>query len=156
MDKTQQELFLGKKMTVKTIPGREGKVIGQLPDGRVILFDLSNPYSKILAPGQSVECNVTYIHEKYIIVNPIHEPNAIDAAAPIPRVEVDKIVEDLANLVGEAAEADSDKIIEDLEKMIGRVSKNAKVIPKALIHVIRLERLMIKILTDYVITRSKA
>ena len=131
-------------MTVKTMPGREGKVIGQLPDGRVILFDLSNPYSKILAPGQSVECNVTYIHEKYIIVSPIREP---DAAAPIPGVEVDKIVEDLANLVGEAAGADSDKIIEDLEKMIGKVSKNAKVIPKALIHVIRLERLIIKILT---------
>lgn len=144
MDKTQQELFLGKKMTIQTMPGRAGKVIGQLPDGRVILFDLGSPYP--LAPGQSVECHVTYIHEKYIIVNPIREPEAIEAA-PIPEVNVDKIVEDLNNLVGEAAGADSDEIIEDLEKMIGKVSKNAKVIPRALIHVIRLERLIIKILT---------
>ena len=155
MDKTQQELFLGKKMTVQTILGREGKPIGRFPDGRIILFDQSSPYSKMLAPGQSVECHVINIHEKYVIMNPIREPIKIEAT-PVPEVNMDNILEDLANLVGEAAGADSDKIIEDLEKMIGKVSKNAKVIPRALIHVIRLERLIIKILTDYVSTRSKA
>ena len=152
MDKNQQELFLGKKMTVQTILGREGKAIGRFPDGRIILFDQSSPYSNMLAPGQSVECHVVNIHEKYVIMNPIREPDVIEAA-PVPGVDVDKILEDLDwvefmdHLVGEAAGADSDKIIEDLEKMIGKVSKNAKVIPRALIHVIRLERLIIKILT---------
>jgi hypothetical protein len=146
LDETQQELFLGKKITVQTIPGREGKTIGRFPDGRIILFDQSSPYSKMLAPGQSVECHVENIHEKYVIVNPIREPDAIEAS-PAPEVNMNNIVEDLDNLVRETAGVDSDKIIEDLEKMIGKVSKNAKVIPKALIHVIRLEQLIIKILT---------
>jgi len=34
-----QTPVLGEKITVRTVPGRGGKLIGRLPDGRGILFD---------------------------------------------------------------------------------------------------------------------
>ena len=141
MDKIQQELFLGQKINVQTIPGREGKVIGRLSDGRVILFD-QNSYYDMLAPGQLVECHVINIHEKYIIVSPVRDPEIV-VDEPIPEVYMDDIREDLEILGGK----DFDEIIVDLENLIRRVPKNAKIIPRALIHVIRLEHLIIKILT---------
>jgi len=151
MDKPQ-ELALGEKITVQTVPGREGKAIGRFPDGRVILFDQNSQYSSVIAPGQSVECHVIFIQEKYVIVTPISEPIKMEAT-PVPRVDVDKVLEDL---VGETSRIDLDKIVEDLEKLVGEVPKKSKVIPRALIHVIWLERLIIRILADYVSTRSKS
>ena len=133
MDELQQ-LRLGDKITVRIMPGRDGKPIGRLSDGCIILFNQDNPYFKMLAPGQSVECHVTVISEKYIIVNPISTPEAA--------VIVHYPEEDFPDI-------DVDDIVKDLEKMIKKLSKksgNAKVIPKALLHVIRLEQLIIKIL----------
>ena len=142
MDKIQQELFLGQKIKVQTVSGREGQAIGRLSDGRVILFDQNSQYYDTLAPGQSVECHVINIHEKYIIVSPVRDPEIV-VDEPIPEVYMDDIREDLEILGGK----DFDEIIVDLENLIRRVPKNAKIIPRALIHVIRLERLIIKILT---------
>ncbi|MBU0778038.1 hypothetical protein KKF82_07250 [Patescibacteria group bacterium] len=127
-----QKLGLGEKITVKTLPGRGGKPIGRLPDGRVILFDQNSPYFDMLATGQSVECHVIVISENYVIVSPIREP---EEAVIVHYLEDD------------FPEVDVDDIIKDLEKMIKNVKgKNAEVIPKALLHVIRLEQLIIKIL----------
>ena len=131
-----QQLRLGDKITVHTVPGREGNIIGRLPDGRVILFDQKSQYFDMLAPGQSVESSVIAMSENYIIVEPIRKPEET--------VIVHYPEEDFP-------EVDVDDIVKDLEKMIKKLSKksgNAKVIPKALLHVIRLQQLIIKILRD--------
>jgi len=39
-----QKLVLGEMITIRVMPRREGKPIGRLPYGRVILFDMDNPY----------------------------------------------------------------------------------------------------------------
>ncbi|GAH54331.1 unnamed protein product, partial [marine sediment metagenome] len=69
-----QKLRLGDKITVHIVPGRDGKPIGRLSDGCIILFNQENQYFHMLAPGQSVECHVTVISEKYVIVDPVREP----------------------------------------------------------------------------------
>jgi len=127
-----QKLDIGEKITVRTLPGREGKPIGRLQDGRVILFDQNSPYFSMLSPGQSVECHVIVISENYVIVSPIREP---EEAVIVHYPEDD------------FPDVDVDDITKDLEKMIKKVKgKNAEVIPKALLHIIRLEQLIIKIL----------
>ena len=129
-----QKLFLGEKLTVRVLPGRGGKPIGRLQDGRVILFDQDNPYWSILAPGQSVECHVKVISENYIIVDPIREP---EAAVIVHYPEED------------FPEVNMKPIIKDLEKMIKKVKgKNAEIVPRALLRIIQLEQLIIKILKE--------
>ncbi len=106
--------------------GRGNQVISRLSTGLVVLFDQNSPYFDLLAPGQEVECHIIYIQENYIIVSPISEPVEIEI------VHIPDPMED---------------IIEDLEKLIENVSGNAKVIPKALLRIIRLQQLQLKILT---------
>lgn len=125
-----QNLRLGEKITVRTLPGRDGNTIGRLQDGCIILFDKDNPYVSMLAPGQSVECQIIVISEKYIIVKPLSEPERETVIVHYPEEDVGDIVKDLEKMV---------------KKLSGK-SGNAKVIPKALLHVIRLEQLIIKIL----------
>ena len=126
-----QKLVLGDKITVRVVPGRGDKPIGHLQDGRVILFDQESPHFSLLAPGQSVECHVIVISEKYVIVAPIREP---EAAVVLHYPEED------------FPEVDVDEITKDLEKLIKKLSGNAEVIPKALLHVIRLQQLILKVL----------
>lgn len=126
-----QKISLGEDMIVRTLPGRGGKPIGRLPDGRVILFDQNSPYFDMLAPGQSVKGHVIVISENYIIVSPTREP---EEAVVVHYPEDD------------FPEIDVDDIVKDLEKMIKKVSGNAEVIPRALLRIIRLEQLIIKIL----------
>jgi len=123
---SQRPLFLGQKITVNTIRGREDTIISHLPDGRVVLFDQKSQYFNLLAPSQSVEGHIIHIQKNFIIVNPISEPIEIEFIRP-PEVE-------------------AEDIIADLEELIKKVSGNAEVIPKALLHIIRLQKLMIKIL----------
>ncbi len=127
MSSVSQKLVLGNKITVRVMQGRADQVISRLPNGLVVLFDQNSPYFDLLAPGQEVECHIIYIQENYIIVSPISEPVKIEIVH-IPGVPVDDV-------------------IEDLEKLIGKVSGNAKVIPKALLRIIRLQQLQLKILT---------
>lgn len=126
MDETLETLNLGDRITVHTIPGRANTVISRLQDGRIILFDQNSQHFSLLAPGQIVECHVVNIKENYVIVSPISIPEEIPLSS-IPELEVDTVVE-------------------ELEKLIKGVSKNAKVIPRALLRVIRLQHLIIKIL----------
>jgi len=106
--------------------GRGNQVISRLPTGLVVLFDQNSQYFDSLAPGQEVECHIIYIQENYIIVSPISEP---------VEIEIVHIADPM------------DDIIEDLEKLIENVSGNAKVIPMALLRIIRLQQLQLKILT---------
>jgi len=126
MNENLEELGLGDRIAVHTIPGRGDTIISRLQDGRIILFDQNSQYFELLAPGQIVECHVVNVKENYVIVSPISEPEEISSSY-IPELEVDVI-------------------IEDLEKLIENVSGNAEIIPRALLRVIRLEQLIIKIL----------
>ena len=127
MSSVSEKLGLGNKITVRVMAGRADQVISRLPTGLVVLFDQNSPYFDMLAPGQEVECHIIYIRENYIIVSPISEPVEIEVVH-IPSVPVDDV-------------------IEDLEKLIKNVSGNAKVIPMALLRLIRLQQLQLKILT---------
>ena len=126
MASVSEELVLGNKITVRVMAGRGNQVISRLTTGLVVLFDQNSPYFDLLAPGQEVECHIIYIQENYIIVSPISEP---------VEIEIVHIADPM------------DDIIEDLEKLIENVSGNAKVIPKALLRIIRLQQLQLKILT---------
>ncbi|GAH74899.1 unnamed protein product [marine sediment metagenome] len=122
-----QNLSLGDEITVRIVPGRDGKPIGRLQDGCIILFNQDSPYFRMLAPGQSVECRVTVLSENYVIVDPIREPEAA--------------------VIVHYPEEDVRDITKDLEKMIKKAkSENAQIVPKALLRIIRLEQLIIKIL----------
>jgi len=74
---------LGDRITVQTIRGLKGNVIGRLPDGRAMLFGRDSPYRSMLGPDQLVECNVIYISQRYVIVDPIREPEPIGDPKPI-------------------------------------------------------------------------
>ncbi len=127
MSSVSEKLVLGNKITVRVMAGRADQVISRLPNGLVVLFDQNSPYFDLLAPGQEVECHIIYIQENYVIVSPISEPVEIEVVH-IPGVPVDDV-------------------IEELEKLIENVSGNAKVIPMALLRLIRLQQLQLKILT---------
>ena len=126
MSSVSDKLVLGNKITVRVMAGRADQVISRLPTGLVVLFDQNSPYFDLLAPGQDVECHIIYIQENYVIVSPISEPVEIEVVH-IPGVAVDDV-------------------IEDLEELIENVSGNAKVIPTALLRIIRLQQLQLKIL----------
>jgi len=126
MSSVSEKLGLGNKITVRVMAGRADQVISRLPTGLVVLFDQNSPYFDMLAPGLEVECHIIYIQENYIIVSPISEPVEIEVVH-IPSIPVDDV-------------------IKDLEKLIKNVSGNAKVIPMALLRLIRLQQLQLKIL----------
>ncbi len=129
-----RKLVLGEKLTVRTVPGREGKPIARLPDGRVVLFDQKSQYYEMLAPGQSVEGQVIVISENYVILNPISEPEEA-VIVHYPEVDVDEV--------------DMHDIVKDLEKMIKRAAKkNAEIVPKALLRIIRLQQLTVKLIDE--------
>jgi len=127
MSSVSEKLVLGNKITVRVMAGRADQVISRLPTGLVVLFDQNSPYFDMLTPGQEVECHIIYIQENYVIVSPISEPVEIEIVH-IPGVPIDDV-------------------IADLEELIENVSGNAKVIPNALLRIIRLQQLQLKILT---------
>ena len=134
-----QNLSLGENITVRIVPGRDGKPIGRLSDGCIILFNQDSPYFNMLTPGQSVEGRVIVLNENYVIVDPVRAPEGA--------VIVHYPEEDLP-------EVDVDDIVKELERMMKKAkSKNAAIVPKALLriiqlaqHQIQLQQLTIKIL----------
>lgn len=146
------KLQIGDKMTVITVPGREGGAIGRHQDGRVILFDQTSKYAGMIAPGQVVECHVVFMQEKFIIVSPIKEPIKAEAP-PAPEVKKEDEGEDLDDILEEFEKIDSDRVLDDLEKLMARANKNSKAIPRALINIIGLQRLTLRILTGRTIEK---
>ena len=69
-----EEVSIGEVMRVRTFMGREGNVVGRLPDGRIILFNKESPYLDLIEPGEIVEAKVAYVAKNYIIVDPLAPP----------------------------------------------------------------------------------
>jgi len=124
-----KKYVLGEVLTVRTVPGRDGKPIARLPDGRVVLFDQNSEFFDKLAISQSVEGHVIVISESYVILKPSKEPEKFEPLAYVhyPDFEVDDIVQ-------------------ELETLIETVSGNAEVISRALLRIIQLNQLQIRIL----------
>ena len=69
-----EEVTVGDVLTIRTLKGKDGGVIGRLPDGKVILFNRDNTLFTELLPRQVVEARVTYVAQTYIIVDPLSPP----------------------------------------------------------------------------------
>jgi len=103
-------VYPGDRINVQTFRGVKGNIVGKLPDGRTIIFDRDSPYHNMLGPGQSVECNIIHISQRYIIVDPIKEPEPLERTRrPVietkpkdetkpPETEKDWILESLRRL----------------------------------------------------------
>lgn len=68
------EVSLGEEMEVLVLKGKGDSIISRMKDGRVILFNRENPIFSELRPGAMVKCNVSFIAQNYIIVDPISPP----------------------------------------------------------------------------------
>ncbi len=127
MSSVSAQLHLGDKITVTIMEGRGEQLISRLETGLIVLFDQNSKYFDSLIPGEEVEGHVTVIHENYIILSPISASQAIQ----IVYVQADP----------------NDDIIESLEEIIEELTGRAKVIPLALLRIIRLQQLQVKLLT---------
>ena len=127
----ERKYTLGELLTVRTIPGRKGKPIARMDDGRIILFDQDSEYYSMLVPGMTVEGRIKVMSESYIIIAPTKKP---EIAEPVVYTHYPEI--------------DVSDIVTELEEMIESVSGNAAVIPKALLRILRLEQLILRILKD--------
>ena len=128
----EKKYVLGEILTVRTVPGRDGKPIARLPDGRVVLFDQNSEFFDKLAPNQSVEGHVIVISESYMILKPSKKPEDYEPLVyhvHYPDLEVDDIVQ-------------------ELETLIKKVKGNAEIIPRALLRLIQLNQLQIRMLKD--------
>ncbi len=126
-----RKLTLGEILTVRTVAGREGKAIARMDDGRVVLFDQNNEYFDMLVPGMTVEGHVIVLTESYLIIAPTKKPEVGPNIAYVHYPEID--VSDIQ---------------EDLKDLVKSVKGNAKVIPNALLRILRLEQLILRILRD--------
>lgn len=113
-------VHLGDRITFQTFRGLKGNIIGRLPDGRMVLFNRDSPYTCMLAPGQSVDCSVNYVSEKYVIVDPIREPRPLE---PVEGGETTGI---------------KDRRFEDLRRLSNEGEWETAIIARALIHVIEM------------------
>ena len=122
-------VYLGDGIKVRTIRGVKGNVIGQLPDGRTIIFDRDSPYLSMLGPGQLVECNVIHVSQRYVIVDPIREPEPLQRERrPISEMEPRE--------KAEPPEIDKARLLEDLRRLSKEGEWETAIIAGALIHII--------------------
>jgi len=125
----KQPVYLGDRIKVRTIRGFKGNIIGQLPDGRTIIFDRDSPYHSMLGPGQLVECNVIHVSQRYVIVDPIREPE------PLQR-ERRPISETEPREKAEPPEIDKAKLLEDLRRLSKEGEWEKAILAGALMHII--------------------
>ena len=112
-----EEVTVGDVLTIRTLKGKDGGVIGRLPDGKVILFNRENTLYAELFPRQVVEARVTYVAQTYIIVDPVSPPQTgIDALKASLRVltdsvnwEIAVIAESLLHIMDQLARHNSDQ-----------------------------------------------
>ncbi len=131
------DVNLGDEIQVRTLLGRDSNIVGRLSDGRVILFGRDNPYLHLLRENQTVNCHVVYVHEKYIIAEPIGDPS------PLPdseQVFTDEVQEE--SPLEEFLEEPS--LIEELERVSKQGYGDMVIIAKALLQVIRLQNHIIR------------
>ena len=76
-----RELEVGDPLTVITIRGKNGNIIGYHTDGRAVLFDRYGKYNMAF-PGMEVKCRVVRLAPNYIIVDPVEELVPLVKRAP--------------------------------------------------------------------------
>ena len=125
----KQPLYLGDRIKVRTIRGFKGNIIGRMPDGRTIIFDRDSPYYSMLGSGQLVECNVIRVSERYVLVDPVSEPELLEREgkneseteprerAEPPEMNRARLLEDL-RILSEEGEWETAVIAEALTYMI--------------------------------------
>ncbi len=122
-------VYLGDRIKVRTIRGFKGNVIGQLPDGRTIVFDRDSPYLSMLGPRQLVECNVIHVSQRYVIVDPIREPEPLQGERrPISEMEPRERAE--------PPEIEKARLLEDLRRLSKEGEWETAIIAGALMHII--------------------
>lgn len=131
MELNQSNLTLGAELTVRTFAGRDGRTIGKLEDGCVVLFDQKNQYFDMIVPNMTVEGNVIVISENYIIISPTKRPELGENIAYVHYPEID--VSDIQD---------------ELKELVKAVKGNAKIMPRALLRILKLQQLTIRILTE--------
>jgi len=129
----QTDVGLGDEIQVITFLGRQDNVVGRLPDGRMILFGKDNPYHDVLREHQIVNCHVTFVHENYIIVEPI--------SAPSPTQDSEQFV---ADEIQEEPPLEESSLMEELETVSEQGYGDTAIIAKALLQIIRLQNHMIR------------
>jgi len=115
-ERDTKKLILGDRITVQTLRGVKGNIVGRLPNGLMVLFNRDSPYMSMLAPDQSVDCSVNHIAERYVIVDPIREPK------PLEREET--------------AEIEEDRRFKDLRRLSEKGEWEIGILARALIHII--------------------
>ena len=131
------DVNLGEEIQVRTLLGRDSNIVGRLSDGRVILFGRDNPYLHLLRENQTVNCHVVYVHEKYIIAEPIGDPSSLSDSE---QVFTDEVQEE--SPLEEFLEEPS--LIEELERVSKQGYGDMAIIAKALLQVIRLQNHIIR------------
>ena len=130
MNKT--EVNLGEEIQVRTLLGRDKNIVGRLPDGRIILFGRDNPYLHLLRENQLVNCHVTFIHENYIIVEPIDDPSPLPDSEPVQEeLSLEEFPEEPV-------------LIDELERISVQGYGDTAIIGKALLQIIRLQHHIIR------------
>ena len=119
----------GDRITVQTIRGQKGNIIGRLPDGRTMLFDRDSPYMNMLGPNQQVECNIIHVSQKYVIVDPIKEPEPSKTIRPYSGEP--KQIEILEN-----QEVHDDPLLEDLRNLSEKGEWETAIIAGSLLYII--------------------
>ena len=127
----ERKYFLGEILTVRTIPGREGKPIARMEDGRIVLFDQDSEYYNMLIPGMTVEGRIKVMSESYMIIAPTKKP---EVGEPVVYVHYPEI--------------DVSDIQDELKELVKTVKGNAKIIPRALLRILRLQQLTLRILQE--------
>lgn len=131
MIEEEQKLTLGEVLTVRTVPGREGKPIARMDSGRIVLFDQESEFFDMLVPGMTVEGRIVALTESYIIISPTKKPELGESIAYVHYPEID--VTDIQD---------------ELKELVKSVKGNAKIIPRALLRVLKLQQLTLRILSD--------
>ena len=117
MASEDRELEVGDTLTVITIKGKKGNIIGYHTDGRTILFDRYGKYN-IAVPAMEVKCKVVRLAPNYIIADPVEEP--------VPLGKYDPFDESLLGRLNTISKGDDDngaiakallEVIERLEKL---------------------------------------
>ena len=131
------DVGLGDEIQVITLLGRNGNVVSRLPDGRLILFGKNNPYVNVLRETQLVNCHVVFVHDKYVIVEPISAPSPIQDSE---QFVTDEIQEEppLETL------HEDPSLMEELETVSEQGYGDTAKIAKALLQVIRLQHHLIR------------
>lgn len=122
-------VHIGERITVQTLKGVKGNIVGRLPDGRMVLFNRDSPYMSMLALNQSVDCSVNHVAEKYVIVDPIREPKFLER---VPTSEVEPVDRE------ETTEVEDDRRFENLRRLSEGGGWEMAIFARALIHIIEM------------------